>query len=240
LARGGTSDARPLGLLDDQNSLNVFAPVVNWPVEHARDVSGDKIAACPQPAIPESGPSSGMRQLKGWAVVGPKARQQRADVHAATGVSFDARTDPEYAPPVAGRFSSCLATRQRAGDVCRNSGSEMAKAAMTSPIWLKAGGKLPRSSPLTGSIPRAGRPTSLTKAAARSETSRALAALHPGPGPVPARRSKEGTSLPRRGEPRHFLERPGTRLHPVLRLRLDRRREDRQSALVRHDALVTE
>ena len=51
----------------------------------------------------------------------------------------------------------------------------MAQAALTSPMWLKAWGKLPRSSPLTGSTSSASRPTSLTKATARSKTVRARA-----------------------------------------------------------------
>ena len=58
-------------------------------------------------------------------------------------------------------------------DLCRSSVSEMAQAALTSPMWLKAWGKLPKSSPLTGSTSSASRPTSLTKAAARSKTVRA-------------------------------------------------------------------
>ena len=53
------------------------------------------------------------------------------------------------------------------------SASEMAHAALTSPMWLNAWGKLPRSSPLSGSISSARRPTSLTKATARSNTARA-------------------------------------------------------------------
>jgi hypothetical protein len=44
-----------------------------------------------------------------------------------------------------------------------------------SPMWLKASGKSPRSSPLTGSTSSASRPTSLTKAAARSNTVQARA-----------------------------------------------------------------
>ena len=53
------------------------------------------------------------------------------------------------------------------------SASAMAQAALTRPMWLNAWGKLPRSSPLTGSTSSASRPTSLTNAAARSNTVRA-------------------------------------------------------------------
>ena len=42
--------------------------------------------------------------------------------------------------------------------------AEIAHAALTSPMWLKACGKLPRSSPLVGSTSSASRPTSLTNA----------------------------------------------------------------------------
>ena len=44
----------------------------------------------------------------------------------------------------------------------------IAHAALTSPMWLNAWGKLPSSSPLVGSTSSASRPTSLTNAAARS------------------------------------------------------------------------
>ena len=54
--------------------------------------------------------------------------------------------------------------------------SAMAHAALTSPVWLNAWGKLPRSSPLTGSTSSESRPTSLTKADALSKTVRARAA----------------------------------------------------------------
>jgi hypothetical protein len=70
-------------------------------------------------------------------------------------------------PDVSGAFP--------AGDFCRSSVSEMAQAALTSPMWLKAWGKLPKSSPLTGSTSSASRPTSLTTAAARAKTVRARA-----------------------------------------------------------------
>ncbi len=44
---------------------------------------------------------------------------------------------------------------------CRRSASEMAQAALMSPMWLKAWGKLPSSSPVAGSTSSASRPTSL-------------------------------------------------------------------------------
>jgi hypothetical protein len=44
----------------------------------------------------------------------------------------------------------------------RRSAWEMAQAALMSPMWLKAWGKLPSSSPVTGSTSSASRPTSLT------------------------------------------------------------------------------
>jgi hypothetical protein len=44
---------------------------------------------------------------------------------------------------------------------------KLPQAALTSATWLNACGKLPRSSPLTGSTSSASRPTSLTKPAAR-------------------------------------------------------------------------
>jgi len=44
---------------------------------------------------------------------------------------------------------------------CWRSASEMAQAALMSPMWLKAWGKLPSSSPVAGSTSSASRPTSL-------------------------------------------------------------------------------
>ena len=51
----------------------------------------------------------------------------------------------------------------------------MAQAALTSPMWLNACGKLPSRSPVAGSTSSASRPTSLTYRAARSNTWRARA-----------------------------------------------------------------
>ena len=65
------------------------------------------------------------------------------------------------------------AARRRSGDAERPRPAEIAHAALTSPMWLNAWGKLPRSSPLVGSTSSASRPTSLTNAAARSNTARA-------------------------------------------------------------------
>jgi hypothetical protein len=63
----------------------------------------------------------------------------------------------------------------RSGCISPPSASKIAQAALTSPMWLKAWGKLPSSSPLVGSTSSASKPMSLTKAAARSKTVRARA-----------------------------------------------------------------
>jgi hypothetical protein len=58
-------------------------------------------------------------------------------------------------------------------DRVRRSASEIAHAALTRPMWLKACGKLPSSSPVSGLTSSARRPRSLANAAARSNTARA-------------------------------------------------------------------
>ena len=116
-------------------------------------------------------------------------RATRAVSHCASRASF--ATGPTRIRPTPIRSTQCArscpvvrrrpmtgdgqrARRGRRGQSCSpRSAWSMAHAALIRPMWLKACGKFPSSSPFSGSTSSASKPTSFTKLAARSNVARA-------------------------------------------------------------------